>query len=89
MLDRVAFRAIGKNDLMISITAMGDLPAPVSIRVYGEKSWLDLTFINTFAAFKAALQEFVVGVETCTPKISHDSMLASIRMLEAGRVGHG
>jgi predicted dehydrogenase len=60
------------------------ISAPLSIRIFGEQGWIELTSVNAFCAFKTALSEFIKGIKTktrCSP-IEFNSKVVSI--IEAG-----
>ncbi|MES1927741.1 dehydrogenase [Salinisphaera dokdonensis CL-ES53] len=64
--------------------AAGNAASPLVIRVHGSRAWKDLFFTDSFSAFRAALQDFVEGVETRTvrsPKARNERV---IQILERG-----
>lgn len=67
------------------VRAMGNHDFTVSILIVGAKESMELTLSDTFDAFKSCLQTFIDL--TCTGKIAltPEQMLASIRLVEAGR----
>lgn len=75
-----------RDDFHLRITALGKVPAPISITVFGELSWKELVFRNSFHAFKFALEDFVEGIRNHDVRTSADSMLNAIRLVEAGRI---
>lgn len=74
------------DDLHLRITALGEVPAPISIKVFGELNWMELVFRDSFHAFKFALEDFVEGIRNHDVRTPPDSMLNAIRLLEAGRM---
>lgn len=68
-----------------TITTLGDIPAPLALRLVGEEGWKDLFFSDTFFAFKAALQDFVSGVREKSPRIDPVETMAVVQLIEAGR----
>ena len=51
-----------ENDISARFTALGsNAIAPLSLRIFGNKGWVDLVFSDTFSAFKKALSEFLDG----------------------------
>lgn len=64
--------------------ALGSVSSPVTIRVYGEDDWKELTFNDSFSAFRGALQDFVEGVETGTARSSQQFNQKAIALVEAG-----
>jgi predicted dehydrogenase len=75
-----------RDDFHVRITALGKVPAPISITVYGELNWKELVFCDSFHAFKFALEDFVEGIRNHDVRISPKSMLNAIRLVEAGRL---
>ncbi len=75
-----------RDDFHLRITALGRLPAPISITVFGELHWKELVFRDSFHAFKFALEDFVEGIRNHDVRTPPESMLNAIRLVEAGRV---
>lgn len=75
-----------RDDFHLRITALGKVPAPISITVFGELGWKELVFRNSFHAFKFALEDFVEGIRNHDVRTSSESMLNAIRLVEAGRI---
>jgi predicted dehydrogenase len=73
------------DDLHLRVTALGKVPAPISITVFGEMNWKKLVFRDSFHAFKFALADFVEGILNRDVRTSSESMLKTIRLVEAGR----
>lgn len=48
--------------MMFLIDTVGEIMTPIKICIYGDKSHIELTFLDTFSAFKSALQAFVNSV---------------------------
>lgn len=67
------------------ITALGTPHGPISIRLYGETGWLDLTFSDAFSAFRAALAAFVDIVRDDAPPQTQDGPMAVVGIIELGR----
>jgi len=74
------------NRVQASITTLGEINSPVSIKLYGDSGEKELVFENTFAAFKAALNEFVEGILHRDVRISTDFMLNVVEIIESGRM---
>lgn len=51
---------------LTTFRALGASKGPLSIRVHGENDWRELIFLDSFSAFKSALEDFVAGVRTRT-----------------------
>lgn len=61
--DRSSLSVLWDGGLWGRFTALGSDPAsPIALRVIGERGWRDLVFRDTFAAFRAALEDFVRGI---------------------------
>ena len=67
------------------ISALGSAQAPLALRVMGDRGSKDLIFKDSFAAFKAALQDFVDGIIHRSERIDRDFMLEVMTLIEAGR----
>jgi hypothetical protein len=76
------------NGLQALVSTLGPVSAPLSLRVIGERGWKDLTFVDTFAAFKAALAEFVEAATHRSVRIAREFTLEVVRLVEAGNA-HG
>lgn len=74
-----------QNGVTADFSAVGEVAmAPLSIRVYGERSWKEFIFTDAFSAFKSALTDFIEGVQTksCRSSIEFNEQVVSI--LELG-----
>lgn len=67
------------------ISTMGSAYAPLGMRVMGDRGWKDLFFQDSFAAFKAALQDFVDGVVRREVRATPEFLLEVVRLIELGR----
>jgi predicted dehydrogenase len=81
-----SLRATYRDDFHLQITALGNVPAPISFTVFGELNWKELVFRDSFHAFKFALVDFVEGIRNHDVRTSPESMLNAIRLVEAGRM---
>jgi hypothetical protein len=73
------------NGVTTDFTAFGKgVAAPLSIRIFGEKDWIQLGSVDAFCAFKSALSEFIEGLrtKTCRSPIEFNKRVVSI--IEAG-----
>lgn len=59
--------------------------APINIRVYGTRGWKELSFTDSFSAFRAALKDFVDGIATETIRSPMDFNLKVVDLIEKGR----
>jgi predicted dehydrogenase len=67
------------------VSTMGSCYAPLGMRVMGDRGWRDLLFHDAFAAFKAALQDFVGGIVQREVRAAPDFLLEVVRLIELGR----
>ena len=51
-----------ESGIQTDFFALGNGQSPISIRVFGTHGWKDLSFTDSFSAFKAALQTFIQGI---------------------------
>lgn len=73
------------NGLTADFIAFGKgVSAPLSIRVFGEKGWIELASVNTFLAFKTALSEFVEGIRTKTRHSPIEFNKQVVSIIESG-----
>lgn len=93
IVDSCAWRASGatvvnirwESGLGATFSTLGSVAAPIALRVIGSKGHRDMTFSNSFAAFKAALEVFVRTVRERQPQIPHEFVLDVVALIEAGR----
>lgn len=72
--------------LTIKFSTLGSLQVPTTIRLYGTQSMRELTFVNTFLAFKRALQAFITGFTTRQYIITHDELRRVVSLIEQGMI---
>ena len=72
------------SNMVVSIDSVGDVLAPIKISVYGAKGHRDLVFLDTFSAFKSALQLFVNNVSSKKYAEITESVLESVSLIELG-----
>ena len=74
-----------ENGLVILLAAHGNAKISTgSIRVFGNKSDMAISFNDTFYAFRAALRQFVKSVRQKKSTISREHMLTLVDWLERG-----
>lgn len=61
--DGGSLEVIWSSGVKTTFIALGDAMSPISIRIFGDKSWCELTFTDTFTAFREALKQFTTGIE--------------------------
>ena len=74
-----------ENGAQAHFAALGDVNAPISLRVIGETGWRDLIFTDSFACFRAALSEFVGGILDGHSRSDVDFLRGIVGLVERGR----
>lgn len=74
------------SGVLLHLTATGIVPAPIAIKVFGERGSVELTFQDSFAAFRSALVDFVQGVLHQDVRSPEEQLLAAVDLVEAGRL---
>jgi predicted dehydrogenase len=82
--DSTTLAAEFASGLCALVSTVGSCPAPIALRVMGERGWKDLYFRDTYHAFKTALQEFVRGIAEKDVRIEPAFMLEVASLIEAG-----
>lgn len=75
-----------KSGVYTSFTSLGNVNLPIRIRVEGTKSCIELTFLDSFNAFRAALKDFIEGAllqEIRSPKAFNERVVS---ILERGNL---
>lgn len=67
-----------------SVVALGDAAGPIALRFHGERDWCELIFADTFAAFRAALHEFVQGIVHRDVRSDPAFVLSVVGIIETG-----
>jgi hypothetical protein len=67
-----------------SFSCLGRASSPISIRLFAESGFREMVFIDTFAAFKNALSEFISCIRGTGTPIRKDFVLEVVRILEGG-----
>ena len=83
--DRVTLQVEFASGIEAQIFTLGSAGAPLGLRVFGTAGWCDLQFVDTFRAFRAALQDFVDGVRARDVRIAPVAMLEVVDIIELGR----
>jgi len=68
------------------VSTMGQAACPLSLRLIGENAWKDLFFADTFYAFKAALNDFIDGVQSNSEHTDPGFMRKVVEMIELGKM---
>ncbi len=73
-----------QSGIQTNFFAVGAAKTPITIRVFGDNDWQDLTFTDSFSAFRAALQAFINGINN--KKIASDRAFNEqvVSLLESG-----
>ncbi len=82
--DRTMIQVIWKSGISTSFTSLGKTACPISIRVFGDKSFKVLTFEDSFFAFREALRTFVTSIKNKKAPISEDFIYNVIQIIERG-----
>lgn len=72
--------------MTLSLNTVGESATPIKISVYGNKSDLELVFVDTFSAFRSALQSFINSVITKNHIEDTASILEAVNLIELGRL---
>ena len=78
-----------ESGLQGTFTILRDTPTRVGLRLHGEGGPLELRFLDTFGAFKAALEAFVRQVRERRPHPGQALLLPVIEVIEHGMVLRG
>lgn len=65
--------------------ATGDAITPITLRILGTKGFKELTFSDSFAAFKKALERFVIGIQNKTVESSRSYNTKVVKLIEQGQ----
>jgi len=74
-----------ENGTQAHYAALGDVGAPISLRIIGEKDWRDLVFADSFSCFRSALSEFVTGIREGCSRSDLDFLRRVVGLVERGR----
>lgn len=73
------------SGLTTRITCLGACMAPIRISLHGTNGCRHLDFVDTFSAFKAALEAFILTIRESTPQIAEADVLRVVDTVERGR----
>lgn len=82
--DQTLLTALHETGVAIQLCALGNSACPIDITVVGESSMLKFRFKDSFTAFRAALQDFVDGIQTGDVRCPRQHMQASTAWVKAG-----
>lgn len=74
-----------ESGIQTSFFATGDGMTPITVRVCGTKGWKELTFSDSFSAFKKALEAFVMGIKNRTVESPKNYNAKVVNLIEQGR----
>ncbi len=74
-----------ESGIQTSFFATGDGMTPITLRICGTKGWKELTFSDSFSAFKKALEAFVVGIKNKTVESPKNHNAKVVDLIERGR----
>lgn len=74
-----------ENNISLQVSAMGNLSAPLSLRILGDLGWKDLYFQDSFSAFKSSLESFIYSIREKKTLIHENFTLEVVDIIEAGR----
>jgi len=83
--DMTGLVGVFRSGVLLHLSASGANPSPISIKVFGERGARELVFHDSFAAFRAALHEFVQGIVRKDVRSPEAGLLAAVKIVEAGR----
>ena len=72
------------NNITTTITTLGNAKSPITIRIFGKNGFKELTFKDTFSAFKNSLQKFINIIEKKDHNIPRHFTLKVIAAIEKG-----
>jgi hypothetical protein len=73
------------SGIEVEISTRGKTEVPFLLKVVGSDGYVDLVFLDTFRAFKNALQDFVSGILSHDVRTSPQQILDVIELIELGR----
>ena len=82
--DRKTVCATWADGKQAVFSTLGNIPAPIKIHVFGEKSNVELIFEDTFHSFRAALRSFIEGVRDHREMIPQEEVLRVVELIEKG-----
>ncbi len=74
-----------ESGFQASVSTLGALVSPLSLRVIGQNGWKDLFFTDSFSAFKVALNDFVLGIVHKDARTDPNFLRRVVEMIELGR----
>lgn len=80
----VSLSAKLQNDIIINVNTLGAGKYPLVIKVIGDAGSRDLQFLDTYSAFKSALEDFVIGIRQKDVRIPKKITIDAIKLIEAG-----
>lgn len=72
------------DNITLVFKVLGKTSCPLSIRIFGTKSYKELVFKDTYYAFKTSLEHFIKGIQEKSIIIPHTETMATIEIIEKG-----
>ena len=83
--DATVLTLVWESGMQATFSTLGNAAAPMSVRLVGSRDYRDMVFSDPFAAFKAALQDFVDGVIHRDVRSDPGFVFEVVRVIEAAR----
>ena len=83
--DSTVLTLVWESGMQATFSTLGSAAAPMSVRLVGSRGHRDMVFSDPFAAFKAALQDFVGGVIHRDVRTDPGFVFDVVRVIEAAR----
>ncbi len=75
-----------RSGVTTHFSTLGNVQAPITVTIVGSRTSITLEFGDTFAAFRAALSDFVSGVSARSVRSPRDFNTRVVSVIEAGRI---
>ncbi|MBM7572153.1 Gfo/Idh/MocA family oxidoreductase [Aquibacillus albus] len=73
-----------ESGLVTTFSSLGEIPTPISIRLFGEKNHKELVFLDTFYALKATLQRFIDIIQKKEDPLNKNKVYQIVDIIERG-----
>ncbi len=73
-----------ESGIEAELATLGEVEAPIELRVVGERGERTLTFVDSFAAFKTALERFVAVARGEAEPVPEPEVLRVVELIELG-----
>ncbi len=75
---------VSNNDILVNVTSFGNTPSGIKIKVKGTNGERELIFVDSFNAFKSALEAFITTIREQRLQIPREDTLAIVKLIELG-----